>query len=119
MTMRLKISIVVPAFNEEKLIECSLQSIRDASSIFSRVGWEHEIIVCDNNSTDRTPELARQKEPASSSNPSIRSPGRVTLARRWRRDSGLFLWTRILFPAPSYLPKSRPKFKVANVLAAA
>jgi len=61
MTMRLKISIVVPAFNEEKLIERSLQSIRDASSIFSRVGWEHEIIVCDNNSTDRTPELARAK----------------------------------------------------------
>jgi glycosyltransferase involved in cell wall biosynthesis len=58
MTMRLKISIVVPAFNEEKLIERSLQSIRDASSIFSR---EHEIIVCDNNSTDRTPELARAK----------------------------------------------------------
>jgi glycosyltransferase involved in cell wall biosynthesis len=61
MTMGLKISIVVPAFNEEKLIERSLQSIRDASSIFSRVGWEHEIIVCDNNSTDRTPELARAK----------------------------------------------------------
>ena len=65
------------------------------------------------------PNSPGQKEPASSSNPSIRSPGRVTLARRWRRDSGLFLWTRILFPAPSYLPKWRPKFKVANVLAAA
>jgi glycosyltransferase involved in cell wall biosynthesis len=59
--MRLKISIVVPAFNEEKLIERSLQSIRRAASIFSRVGWEHEIIVCDNNSTDRTAELARAK----------------------------------------------------------
>jgi glycosyltransferase involved in cell wall biosynthesis len=55
----MKISIVVPAFNEEKLIERSLQSIRNAASTFSRVGWDHEIIVCDNNSSDRTSELAR------------------------------------------------------------
>jgi glycosyltransferase involved in cell wall biosynthesis len=54
-----KISIVVPAFNEEKLIERSLQSIRSAATAFSQVGWEHEIIVCDNNSSDRTGELAR------------------------------------------------------------
>ena len=55
----MKISIVVPAFNEEKLIERSLQSIRIAASAFSHVGWDHEIIVCDNNSSDRTGELAR------------------------------------------------------------
>jgi glycosyltransferase involved in cell wall biosynthesis len=54
-----RISIVVPAFNEEKLIERSLQSIRSAATTFSQVGWEHEIIVCDNNSSDRTGELAR------------------------------------------------------------
>jgi len=53
-----KISIVVPAFNEEKLIERSLQSIRSAATAFSHVGWEHETIVCDNNSSDRTGELA-------------------------------------------------------------
>jgi glycosyltransferase involved in cell wall biosynthesis len=57
--MRIKISIVVPAFNEEKLIERSLQNIRAAAITFSQVGWEHEIIVCDNNSTDRTAELAQ------------------------------------------------------------
>ena len=50
---------MVPAFNEEKLIERSLQSIRIAASAFSHVGWDHEIIVCDNNSSDRTGELAR------------------------------------------------------------
>lgn len=55
----MKISIVVPAFNEEKLIERSLQSIRSAATTFSQIGWEHEIIVCDNNSSDRTGELAR------------------------------------------------------------
>jgi glycosyltransferase involved in cell wall biosynthesis len=54
-----KISIVVPAFNEEKLIERSLKCIRSAAITFSEIGWEHEIIVCDNNSSDRTGELAR------------------------------------------------------------
>jgi glycosyltransferase involved in cell wall biosynthesis len=53
------ISIVVPAFNEEKLIEHSLQSIRGAAVKFAEVGWDHEIIVCDNNSSDRTGEMAR------------------------------------------------------------
>lgn len=55
----MKISIIVPAYNEEKLIERSLQSIRSAATAFSQVGWEHEIIVCDNNSSDRTGELAK------------------------------------------------------------
>jgi glycosyltransferase involved in cell wall biosynthesis len=54
-----KISVVVPAFNEEKLIEHSLKSIRNAAITFSEIGWEHEIIVCDNNSSDRTGELAK------------------------------------------------------------
>ena len=53
------ISIIVPAFNEEKLIERSLQSIRSAAAAFLQVGWEYEIIVCDNNSSDRTGEIAR------------------------------------------------------------
>jgi glycosyltransferase involved in cell wall biosynthesis len=54
----MKMSVIVPAYNEEKLIECSLQCIRRAAMAFSRVGWEHEIVVCDNNSTDRTAEVA-------------------------------------------------------------
>jgi glycosyltransferase involved in cell wall biosynthesis len=53
-----KISIVVPAFNEEKLLPQALQSIQAASVAFHRRGWETEIIVCDNNSTDRTAALA-------------------------------------------------------------
>jgi glycosyltransferase involved in cell wall biosynthesis len=55
----LKISVVVPAFNEEKLIAASLASIRDAMAGFADKGWTAELIVCDNNSTDRTSELAR------------------------------------------------------------
>jgi glycosyltransferase involved in cell wall biosynthesis len=54
-----KISIVVPAFNEEKLIVRSLQSIRTAAIAFSQIGWEYEIVVCDNNSSDRTGEFAK------------------------------------------------------------
>lgn len=55
----MKISIIVPAFNEEKLIVNTLRSIRQAMVVFGSGGWESELIVCDNNSTDRTGELAR------------------------------------------------------------
>src|ERR1039457_3137614 len=53
-----KISIVVPAFNEERLLGESLAQIKSAASAFARIGWEFELIVCDNNSTDRTAEIA-------------------------------------------------------------
>ncbi len=55
----MKISIVVPAFNEERLIGGSLAQIKSAAGAFSKIGWETELIVCDNNSTDRTAEIAR------------------------------------------------------------
>jgi glycosyltransferase involved in cell wall biosynthesis len=54
-----KISIVVPAFNEELLLDKSLSQIRSAANVFGLHGWEVELIVCDNNSTDRTAEIAR------------------------------------------------------------
>ncbi len=50
----MKLSIVIPAFNEERLIARTLGCIREALQ-----GWDAEIIVCDNNSTDRTAEIAR------------------------------------------------------------
>jgi glycosyltransferase involved in cell wall biosynthesis len=55
----MKISVIVPAFNEEKLLAASLSSIRHAMGAFDDQGWESELIVCDNNSTDRTSEIAR------------------------------------------------------------
>ena len=55
----MKISVIVPAFNEEKLIVAALRSIRSAMSSFSQRGWAVEMIVCDNNSTDATAALAR------------------------------------------------------------
>lgn len=55
----MKVSIIVPAFNEEKLLPASLRSIAAATEAFRARGWETELIVCDNNSTDRTAEVAR------------------------------------------------------------
>src|SRR6266700_1781345 len=55
----MKISVIVPAFNEAKLIAATLRSIRAASAAFASLGWDRELIVCDNNSTDGTADLAR------------------------------------------------------------
>src|SRR6266850_5858218 len=55
----MKISLVVPAFNEERLLPGSLSCIRAAMQGFDRLGWKSELIVCDNNSTDRTAEIAK------------------------------------------------------------
>ena len=52
----MKFSFVVPAFNEERLLAGTLQSIQSAAQVLGD-GWE--LIVCDNNSTDRTAEVAR------------------------------------------------------------
>lgn len=57
----MKLSVVVPAFNEERLLAGSLAAIRDALHAFEGAGWSTELIVCDNNSTDRTAEIARNE----------------------------------------------------------
>lgn len=55
----MKISVVVPAFNEERLLGESLAQIKSAAKVFLERRWEFELIVCDNNSTDSTAEIAR------------------------------------------------------------
>jgi len=52
----IKVSIVIPAFNEEKLIERCLKSL--IKQTLPRK--EYEIIVVDNNSTDKTAEIAKK-----------------------------------------------------------
>ncbi|OIO01064.1 MAG: hypothetical protein AUJ51_09050 [Elusimicrobia bacterium CG1_02_56_21] len=53
----MKISVVVPAFNEEKLLGACIDSARAAFAA-QPAEPEHEIIVCDNRSTDSTAALA-------------------------------------------------------------
>mgnify|MGYP002623010627 FL=1 len=56
----MNISVVVPAFNEEKLLSQTLERIQSALEAFHALGWGTEIVVCDNNSTDRTAALAQE-----------------------------------------------------------
>ncbi len=55
----MKISIIIPAFNEERLIVDTLKQVKAAAQAFTSRGWEMELILCDNNSSDKTAELAR------------------------------------------------------------
>ena len=54
------LSIVIPAFNEEQLILECLNSIRESVGANAKPGFTHEVIVVDNNSSDKTAELATQ-----------------------------------------------------------
>ena len=56
----MRVSVVVPAFNEEAGLGAALCSIRGAMRVFDRRGWSSELIVCDNNSTDATAAIARE-----------------------------------------------------------
>ena len=55
----MKVSVVIPAYNEEKLLGETLDCIRTATASLPQCEWE--LVVCDNNSTDRTPEIARER----------------------------------------------------------
>ena len=55
----MKISIIIPAFNEERLLGATLQCVNANRPVFVNHGWESELIVSDNNSTDHTAEIAR------------------------------------------------------------
>jgi len=55
----MRVSVIVPAFNEEQGLAASLGSIRQARGVLDAAGWPSELIVCDNNSTDRTAAIAR------------------------------------------------------------
>jgi glycosyltransferase involved in cell wall biosynthesis len=55
----MRISVIVPAFNEERLLGESLRQVQAAMTAFARRRWDTELIVCDNNSTDTTAQVAR------------------------------------------------------------
>ncbi len=57
----MKLSIVIPAFNEEKLLPATLDAVRSAAAVFTEAGVPWEWVVCDNNSTDATAAVARER----------------------------------------------------------
>jgi glycosyltransferase involved in cell wall biosynthesis len=54
------LSIIIPAFNEEKLIAGCLAKVRTALAANAAEDWTAEVIVVDNNSSDRTAQLAHE-----------------------------------------------------------
>lgn len=54
------LSIIIPAFNEERLITQCLTSVSESLAANKRPDFTSEVIVVDNNSTDNTASLARQ-----------------------------------------------------------
>ncbi|MCM8781703.1 MAG: glycosyltransferase family 2 protein [Candidatus Omnitrophica bacterium] len=52
-----KISIIIPVFNEEKIIE---KSLKEVVSTFEDFGYPFEIILFDDGSNDRTYEIAKE-----------------------------------------------------------
>ena len=51
------LSVLIPAYNEERLLGAVLERVR---ACFETAGFpSYEIVVCDNNSTDATAEVAR------------------------------------------------------------
>src|SRR2546426_11435492 len=55
------LSVIIPAWNEEKYVGCAIDSLKHAASIYERErGGTAEIIVVDNNSSDHTADVARQ-----------------------------------------------------------
>jgi glycosyltransferase involved in cell wall biosynthesis len=57
---RVRISIIIPAFNEELLLGETLCRVKSAMRAFETKGWQSELIVCDNNSTDATARIAHE-----------------------------------------------------------
>lgn len=54
------LSIVIPAFNEEQFLKPTLEKLKAAIAENKPTDFSWEIIVCDNNSTDATANIARQ-----------------------------------------------------------
>ena len=80
------LSVIIPAWNEEKVVGRAVDSLKRAASLYERDRQASaEIIVVDNNSQDRTAEIAREHDATVVFEPvnnigKARNPG-VTAAR--------------------------------------
>ncbi len=57
--MSKKLSVIIPAYNEEERIE---KTLLDVDSYLEKQGYDYEIIVVDNNSKDKTVEIVKRLE---------------------------------------------------------
>lgn len=55
---QMKILIVIPAYNEEKILESNILKIVDFCRANLKIDWQ--IVIADNKSTDRTPIIAKK-----------------------------------------------------------
>lgn len=60
MTEKQKFSVVVPVYNEEKILRQSVESLISDISKIAQFDTEYEIIICENGSDDDTCNIARQ-----------------------------------------------------------
>jgi len=56
----MRLSVVIPAYNEERLLPSTLLAVAAAIEPLTTRGWSSEVIVTDNNSTDGTGRVARE-----------------------------------------------------------
>jgi dolichyl-phosphate beta-glucosyltransferase len=54
-----KLSVIIPAYNEEKRIE---KTLLEVDAFLEKQAYDYEIIVVDNNSTDKTSEVVKRLE---------------------------------------------------------
>ena len=104
------LSIVIPTFNEEKYLPSLLESLR------KQTFKDFEIIVADNNSTDKTRSIA-SKNGAKVVDGGMPSRGRNSGAKIARGEWLLFLDADVILP-PDFLEKAILEIKESTLTAA-
>ncbi|KKQ21717.1 MAG: hypothetical protein A3G45_01935 [Candidatus Staskawiczbacteria bacterium RIFCSPLOWO2_12_FULL_37_15] len=106
--MKESLSIVIPTFNEEKLLPALLESIRKQS------GVKVEVIISDNNSTDNTRKIA-DSFGAKVVDGGLPAKARNNGAKMATNDIILFLDADVILPAPDFLKKTLLEFSKDNL----
>jgi len=101
--MKKEVSIVIPTFNEEKMLPILLESIK------KQKGVEVEIIVADNNSTDNTRQIA-ESFGAKIVDGGLPAKARNNGSKAATNDIILFLDADVILPAPDFLKKTLFEF---------
>ncbi len=98
-----KLSVIIPALNEEKLLPYLLESIKNQENI------DLEIIVADNNSEDKTREIAKSFG-AKVVEGGLPAKARNNGAKAAKGEILLFLDADVVLPAPDFLEKCVAEF---------